>query len=132
MKHFTVYNAAGEILRSGLCQDDMVEAQAHADGELSIEAESDPEFDAVLVSTAEVVMVVIGGKPPPPIDMDYASARVASYPKVSEQLDMLWHAMDAFQIPRAEPFYSRIKATKDAYPKDNSVVPGSVIIYPAE
>jgi hypothetical protein len=45
---------------------------------------------------------------------------------------MLWHAMDDHHLPRVEPFYSRIKAVKDAYPKDNSVVPGSVVIYTVE
>ena len=45
---------------------------------------------------------------------------------------MLWHAMDRQEIARAEPFYSRLKAVKDAYPKDNSVVPGSVLIYGVE
>lgn len=129
MKHFTVYSAAGEILRSGICQDEMLEAQANSDGELVLEAESDPGEDAVLVSTGEVVK---GGRPPPPINMDYRDARAASYPGTGEQLDMLWHAMDEFHMPRVEPFYSRIKATKDAYPKDNSVAPGSVIIYRAE
>ena len=129
MKHFTVYSASGEILRSGICQDEMLEAQAHAEGELVLEAESDPEKDAVLISTGQVV---IGGRPAPPIDMDYRKARVDAYPSVRDQLDMLWHAMDEFHMARVEPFYSRIKATKDAYPKDSSVAPGSVIVYPAE
>ena len=48
---------------------------------------------------------------------DYASKRVASYPKISDQLDMLWHAMDSNEENRLEPFYSTIKAIKDSNPK---------------
>jgi hypothetical protein len=125
MKHFTVYNETGEILRSGICQADMVEAQA-APGEHVIEAESDVEQDVI---DPVLKKVVKGGKPPPPIDMDYRKARLEQYPPVNEQLDMLWHAMDTGVLPKIEPMYSRIKAVKAAYPKDNSVVPGSVVVY---
>lgn len=129
MKHFVIYNGAGEILRAGICQDETLHLQAGAAGELVVEAEADPEADSVDPQTKRVV---VGGRPKPPIDMDYRKARAAAYPSVREQLDMLWQAMDKKQIARAEPFYSRIKAVKDAYPKDNSVVPGSVIIYGGE
>jgi hypothetical protein len=64
--------------------------------------------------------------------MDYRQARADSYPAVQEQLDMLWHAMDAGQTPKIEPFYTTIKAVKLAYPNDNSVIPGSVQIIPVE
>lgn len=124
MKHFTVYSAAGEILRAGICQDDMLEHQA-APGEFVVEAQSDPEFDSVNPETGEIV---VGGRPAPPIDMDYRKARLDQYPPLNEQMDMLWHAMDAGVLPKVEPMYSRIKAVKIAYPKDNSVVPGSVIV----
>jgi hypothetical protein len=129
MKHFVVHNAAGDIIRAGVCQDEMFQLQAWAQGEFVIEAQADVETDSVDPSTGRVVA---GGRPPPPVDMDYRKARAAAYPALSEQMDMLWHAMDEFHMPRVEPFYSRIKAVKDAYPKDSSVVPGSVIIYPAE
>jgi hypothetical protein len=43
--------------------------------------------------------------------------RQAEYPKVEDQMDMLWHAMDDGVIPKVEPFYSQIKAIKDKYPK---------------
>ena len=129
MKHFVIHNAAGEILRTGICQDETFELQASGPDEFVIEAQADVEADAVNPQTGEIVQ---GGRPPAPIDMDYRKARADAYPSVNEQMDMLWHAMDEFHMPRVEPFYSRIKAVKDAYPKDSSVVPGSVIIYPAE
>lgn len=125
MKHFTVYNAAGEILRSGACQDDALELQASSPGEFVIEAQSDPEKDVVNTQSRAVVA---GGKPPPPVDMDYRKARRVQYPALADQLDSLWHAMDAGILPKVEPMYSRIKAVKLSYPKDDSVVPGSVIV----
>lgn len=45
------------------------------------------------------------------------SKRRAEYPEVTEQLDMLWHAMDNDILPKIEPMYSQIKAVKIAIPK---------------
>lgn len=47
----------------------------------------------------------------------YVDQRITSYPAISEQLDMLWHAMNADESKRSEPFYSTIKAVKDEFPK---------------
>ena len=47
----------------------------------------------------------------------YKNQRELEYPKLSDQLDMLWHAMDADESIRIEPFYSAIKEIKDKYPK---------------
>jgi hypothetical protein len=128
MKHYTVYNAVGEILRAGQVPDEAFELQ-RAPGEFILEGQSDPAADMVDV---EHGVVLPGARPPEPIDMDYRRARLDAYPGIHEQMDMLWHAMDRQEIARAEPFYSRLKAVKDAYPKDNSVVPGSVLIYGME
>lgn len=129
MKHFTIYSPSGEILRSGICQDEMLEHQANGPDESVVEAQSDPEVDSVNPETGEII---VGGKPAPPVDMDYRKARLEQYPPLNEQLDMLWHAMDQNVLPRVEPLYSRLKAVKLAYPKDSSVVPGSVIVVGAE
>lgn len=44
--------------------------------------------------------------------------RVAEYPSISDQLDMLWHAMDKDEIPgKGIDWYENIKATKAKYPK---------------
>lgn len=43
--------------------------------------------------------------------------RAKSYPKLEEQLDALWHGMEADKELRIEPFYSMIKQVKDAVPK---------------
>lgn len=49
---------------------------------------------------------------------DYRKLRKLEYPNVADQLDMLWHAMNDQKIPKSEPFYSKIKAVKDKYPKE--------------
>lgn len=43
--------------------------------------------------------------------------RSQEYPDVTDQLDMLWHAMDAGTLPKIEPMYSQIKAVKMNNPK---------------
>jgi len=114
MKHFVIYNAAGEILRTGTCPEEAFSFQAQA-GEFAVEAQADVEKDAV---DPQAQQVIPGGRviPPKPAPT-YDQARRSMYPKVEEQLDMLWHAMDGFHTPRIEPFYSVIKAVKDANPK---------------
>lgn len=48
----------------------------------------------------------------------YVYDRKYSYPALGEQMDMLWHAMDDGTLPKVEPFYSQIKAVKEAHPKE--------------
>lgn len=43
--------------------------------------------------------------------------RANAYPSIQNQLDMLWHAMDTGEIPKATAWYNSIKAVKDTYPK---------------
>ena len=49
----------------------------------------------------------------------YKSARAASYPPLGEQLDLLWHAIDADADLKVKlaGFYNAIKTVKDANPK---------------
>lgn len=47
----------------------------------------------------------------------YRKLRAQNYPKLEDQLDMLWHGMDAGTCPKCEPFYSNIKKIKEAYPR---------------
>lgn len=47
----------------------------------------------------------------------YAERRRAEYPDIAEQLDALWHGMDADESKRIEPFYSMIKVIKKGNPK---------------
>lgn len=48
---------------------------------------------------------------------DYRKRRAADYPSLADQIDALWHAMDAGTLPKVEPFYSQIRAVKDKYKK---------------
>lgn len=43
--------------------------------------------------------------------------RAKEYPKISEQLDMLWHAIDTNSLDKTSDFYTTLKAVKDQYPK---------------
>ena len=43
--------------------------------------------------------------------------RIKKYPKIDEQLDMLWHAMDSGEIPKATEWYNKIKEVKESIPK---------------
>ena len=46
--------------------------------------------------------------------------RAFAYPSYTEQLDMLWHDINANETLKAQlpTFYNAIKAVKDAYPKE--------------
>lgn len=52
----------------------------------------------------------------------YQLSRAVTYPSIGEQLDALWHAMDEGTLPKIEPMYSDIKATKTAFPKGDPSV----------
>jgi hypothetical protein len=117
--NFIVYNQQGEILRVGSCPDGEEASQAH-DGELVLVGSADVEQDVVDPQTQAVVP---GGRVIPPAPpLTYSQARRLAYPRVEEQLDMLWHAMDDAPALRIEPFYSVIKMVKDAHPKDGGTV----------
>jgi hypothetical protein len=45
----------------------------------------------------------------------YKAAR--QYPSITDQLDMLWHAMNNNEIPKANTFYTAIQTVKNAHPK---------------
>ena len=50
----------------------------------------------------------------------YENDRMMSYPPIGEQLDMLWHAIDADADLKVKfaTFYNAIKKVKDAHPKE--------------
>jgi len=47
----------------------------------------------------------------------YKHLRRSAYPLIVDQLDMLWHGMDAGTLPKVTDFYDALKAVKDQYPK---------------
>ena len=49
----------------------------------------------------------------------YARTRANAYPSIGDQLDMLWHAIDADATLKSDyaDFHTALKAVKDANPK---------------
>lgn len=47
----------------------------------------------------------------------YKYDREEAYPKLEEQLDMLWHAIDSGTLDKTSDFYTTLKAVKDDNPK---------------
>lgn len=109
-----IFNSSGEILRSISCPEEAIPLQL-SEGESYIVGEADVANDAIDVASGAVIQGgrVRPAKPP----VTYSQARRAAYPRIEEQLDMLWHAMDADESVRLEPFYSIIKLVKDSNPK---------------
>jgi hypothetical protein len=50
--------------------------------------------------------------------LGYSDRRATEYPPMSDQLDMLWHAMDTGILPKVDSFYDINKSIKDKYPKE--------------
>lgn len=119
--NFTIYNATGEILRTGACPDTEVNNQIALD-EFVILEKSNVATDSVDVLTHQIIP---GGRvippPPPPPPVTYSSARKAMYPSIQEQMDMLWHSMDSGLTPKSQPFYDIINAIKTVNPKPDQI-----------
>ena len=49
--------------------------------------------------------------------LKYRHSRYKEYPQIGEQLDMLFHAIDAGKVDKTSDFYKSLKAVKDKYPK---------------
>lgn len=50
----------------------------------------------------------------------YQTQRRYEYPRIQDQLDMLWHSMDTGEIPKSTAFYDAIAAVKNRYPKSGN------------
>ena len=48
---------------------------------------------------------------------EYQRDRQPEYPAIGDQLDMLFHAIDAGKVDKTSDFYKILKAVKDKYPK---------------
>jgi hypothetical protein len=47
----------------------------------------------------------------------YKEQRAKQYPSVTDQLDMLWHAINTGSLDKTSEFYTTLKAIKDNNPK---------------
>lgn len=108
-KNFIVYSGTGEILRTGRCPSEAFNLQAQS-GEYIIEGLACCRKDSIDPKTGGVIK---NGRPtaePRSAPQSEQSAKLST----ATQLDLLWQAMDAGTFPKAEPFYSAIKAQKEA------------------
>jgi hypothetical protein len=74
------------------------------------------DVDGNLVSINESLMLAEIAR----LQEEYESneyQRLRQYPSIGDQLDMLWHAIDAGTLNKTSDFYKTIKAVKDAHPK---------------
>lgn len=112
---YAVYGPDGVVRRSGSHPADEIQNIQLLPGERLYHGQASPGDTIDATSGLAYTPPPEPGAPPPP---DYVLARMAAYPSTASQLDTFWHAMDEGVLPRIEPFYSQIKAVKDAYPKD--------------
>ena len=105
---FVIHNAAGEILWVGNCPEEDLPLQA-GEGQFLIEGKACCVNDSVDPLTGQIVK---NGN-----TIKSAPIQASTQPPTltnEMQLDLLWQAMDAGTFPKAEPFYSAIKAAKGA------------------
>ena len=51
------------------------------------------------------------------LKVEYQYKRKTEYPILEEQLDLLWHAIDAGKLDKTSDFYKKLKAVKENNPK---------------
>ena len=51
------------------------------------------------------------------LKVEYQHKRKPEYPILEEQLDLLWHAIDAGKLDKTSDFYKKLKAVKENNPK---------------
>lgn len=107
IKKFFLYRDDGMMLSTAYLTDDEAAGQVNI---TSVEPTPEPgkvpwfidgaweNRDVVVVETAQ------------------SEIRQRAYPAIGEQLDMLWHAMDRGEIPKAQVWYDSIKQVKDSVP----------------
>ncbi|MFN9476464.1 hypothetical protein [Acidovorax sp.] len=124
MPKFAIHNSDGDILRMISCPVEHIARQVQ-DGEQYLECEAH-DWDRIDMETMQVIPM-----PEPGVIVDespaYVQQRRALYPSVESQLDLLYHAMDRGEIPKAEAFFNTLKTIKEAVPKDGTT--GPTIIY---
>lgn len=98
MIHYVLKDATGKVVRHGFRQ-------------------SEELIPSVPGLTAEVVPLDYEIPKEPLYPATVENNRKFAYPKIGDQLDMLWHAMDSGQFPKVDSFYNAIKQVKDQYPK---------------
>jgi len=107
MRHFTLYDEATGCVKGTVSGANVLPPDApHVAGM--------PPADGQRYKVVDGAFVVDTTPGPGP---DYREQRAEAYPAIANQLDALWHAMDAGTIPMVPEFYDPIRAVKDAIPK---------------
>jgi 4-hydroxyphenylpyruvate dioxygenase-like putative hemolysin len=83
---------------------------ADVNGELTLLEGAEMPSDEVVASARQEVFDLYQ-------EYFYQKQRGAKYPKLVEQLDMLWHAIDQGKLDKTSDFYQAIKTVKDEFPK---------------
>lgn len=128
MPKYAIHTDAGEILRVLDIPAEHIDLQLSA-GEYALEVDAQPHhrIDMETMQVIELPEPVPAQSAPPPELPEYVTQRQRLYPSVQEQLDLLWHAMNNNELPKAEAFFHRIKVVKDSVPKTGDADP--VVIY---
>ena len=71
--------------------------------------------DRFIESLGVVMPVRLGALPDP----NYAQLRSGAYPKLREQLDLLFHDLTTGNLTTSGGFYSALAAVKSEFPKDS-------------
>jgi len=50
----------------------------------------------------------------------YQQQRRLAYPRINDQLDMLWHAIDQGKLDKTSDFYTALATVKAQYPKGDT------------
>lgn len=130
MAKFAIYDDTGTIIQVMQIDPHMIAAQLKP-GQFYKESATVEPQDRIDVATGAVIMEpivpdeveVLPTLPRP----EYVEQRISLYPPIQEQLDMLWHAMNADQIPKATQFFDRIAAVKAAVPVGSTIAPVTII-----
>lgn len=105
--------------------EELTEAQVRAwiDSQSDLLASYKTTIELLLAETLEPLAVNKEAPWTPSVDAVsisvplYMRDRAGAYPRLGDQLDMLWHAMDTGVLPKVVDFYDALKAVKDQYPK---------------
>lgn len=109
-RDYVIYDSTGKILRTGSVPAEAWDLQVLEPGEFKLDAKACCENDTVCtIDKCVLPGTAIPLTVPEPV-VPPASPALST----ADQLDLLWQAMDAGTFPKAEPFYSAIKAQKDA------------------
>lgn len=112
MKTLVYFDAAGNITATGQCPDDTPEMpgtmQVFIPAGVTVSPFSHSIVGGVLVDVPSMT----------PTSPDVADLRREAYPPVREQLDALWHGMEAGLLPKVPAFFEPIAAVKTRLPKD--------------